>query len=157
MTRVLTEMTQKVMFAVEEDSLADVWNSMLTLGVRHIPVVRKKQVVGILSDRDVLLLAKKSEGGRLSLPEKAVKEVMTRDVITCGVHDTIGQVAEKMLRERIDALPVVSETGNLIGIITSTDLIRLLQTRDGEILQELPFKWEIRSLLSQRPWRPAVA
>jgi CBS domain-containing protein len=157
MTRVVTEMTQKVMFALEKDQLADVWVSMLSLGVRHVPVVREEKVVGIISDRDILLLGRPEKGGKLSLPAKTMEEVMTREVISCGVGDSIGKVAATMVKERIDALPVVTEKGKLIGIITSTDLLRLLQNRDGDLTKELPFRWEVQSLLGARPWRPATA
>ena len=157
MTKVITEMTQDVMFALEKDLIADVWGSMLSLNVRHIPVLRGDIVVGILSDRDILRIGQSEKDGKLKLPAKTVEQIMTRDVITCGVHESIGHVANLMVKERIDAVPVVTKSGKLIGILTSTDLLRLLVNRDTETVETLPFRWEIQSLLAKIPWRPATA
>jgi CBS domain-containing protein len=156
MTKVSGEMTLKVMFALETDSLDDVWNTMIALGVRHVPVVRDQKLVGILSDRDFLRFAKQRKGGQLCIPHRSVGEVMTKDVVTCCVSDTIGKVAGILVERKIDALPVVDNSRKLIGIITSTDLLRLLRQRDGIALRELPLQWEPEALLSTG-WRPAVA
>lgn len=156
MTKVMTEMTERVMYAVEGDPLSDVWASMQALGVRHIPVLREGKVIGILSDRDFLFIGRPGRNGAVHLPLKAVEDVMTREVVTCCIHDTIGRIADIMVQDKIDALPVVTPEKRLVGIITSTDLLRLLKTSEGELSRELPLKWETRPLLAEKAWRPCA-
>jgi CBS domain-containing protein len=156
MKKVLGEMTRKVMYALEGDRLDDVWALMNAAGVRHIPVTRGHKVVGILSDRDVLRLGKRSRRGSLRVPHCLVGDVMTKDVVTCSTTDTIGNVAAVFLEKKIDALPVTLENGELLGIITSTDLLRLLRDAQGELGHSLPFEWE-PTHLAHDGWRPGAA
>ncbi len=148
-------MTRKVTFALETDLVDRVWNAMNALGVRHVPVTRNRKVVGILSDRDILKLAKEDPDGRLKVPSRLVGEVMTKDVFTCHTRSSIGEVAKIFIDKKIDSLPVVHEGGELVGIITTTDLLRLLCEMEGELFRELPFKWDPELLVTDQ-WRPAA-
>jgi CBS-domain-containing membrane protein len=147
MSTVRYEMTSKVTFARETDDIQQAHQSMRALGVRHVPVTRNGHVVGILSDRDILLHARLDEQGTLKVPGKKVAEVMTKEVITCRDGDSVADCIDSLLRHRINALPVVDSAGKLLGIVTSTDLLRLLKDKDWEPRQRLPFKWETIPLL----------
>ncbi len=97
--------------------------------IRHLPVVERDRLVGIITDRDI----------RLNLPSPAtslsiweinyllarltVGEVMTKPVVTTEPDRPVEDAARLMLERRIGALPVV-EDGRLVGIITETDLLR---------------------------------
>ncbi len=153
MNKVLGEMTRKVIYVLETDYLDDVWTLMHAAGVRHIPVTRNQKVVGILSDRDLLRLGRESRKAGLKVPHCRVAEVMTRDVVTCRTTDSIAAVAATFLEKKIDALPVIQEGGSLVGIITSTDLMRLLCDSKSELGHALPFNWEPLHL-SECSWRP---
>src|SRR5512136_1115477 len=52
-------------------------------------------------------------------------DVMTRDVITVKKETTIRELAEIFARDRISSCPVVNDAGDIIGIVTETDLIEL--------------------------------
>lgn len=149
MTKVCTEMTRRVSYALETDDIQDTYRAMQALGVRHVPVTRQGRVVGILSDRDILLLAKPSAEGTPVVPSKRVDLVMTKEVVTCREDDSIGSCVDALLRHHIDSLPVVDSAGKLVGILTTTDLLRLLRDRDWEVQKKLPFKWESIPLLTQ--------
>lgn len=153
MKKVASEMTRKVVYALESDYLDDVWYSMRGIGVRHIPVLKDHKVVGILSDRDILRWGKQKKSGGLYVPHRLIGDLMTHPVRTCTLNDSIGKVAETMLEHKIDALPVTAENGDLIGIITSTDLLRLVSEKGGDLLQELPFPWDPEGLQKEH-WRP---
>ena len=75
-------------------------------------------------------------------------EIMSRNVITCRESDTIPHCIDIMLRERIDCLPVVSHDDKLVGLITSTDLLKLLREIDRPTKEPLPFRWEIAPLMA---------
>jgi CBS domain-containing protein len=158
MTRVSSEMTRKVTYALEDDNIERTYQAMRALGVRHVPVTRLGRLVGILSDRDILLHAHPDRHGTVVVPSKPVEAVMTKDVITCHEDEGIGSCVDKLLQHKIDALPVVNSSGKLVGILTTTDMLRLLRDRDWEPKKPLPFKWESIPLLTQwSNWREATA
>jgi CBS domain-containing protein len=77
-------------------------------------------VDGVLSERDIVIaLGDRSE----DLLERTVEEVMTRNVITCGPDDTVGELMAEMTNRRIRHLPVVKD-GTLRGIVSIGDLVK---------------------------------
>lgn len=111
-------------------------------GFRHLPVVEKGSVVGIVSDRDLRLATSwlgsnsRLEGvdGEEVPGVKRVREIMTSPVHTLPRTAFPGGAAQDMLDRQIGAIPVV-EDGELVGIVTETDLLRafleLCRLNDG--------------------------
>jgi acetoin utilization protein AcuB len=124
--------------------------------IRHIPVVEKGRLVGIVSDRDL-----RDASPVLGDPERTrtlqeirVGDVMTREVIMVDPQDSIENAAQEMYEQKIQSLPVVAEgpvTGvrpavteeELLGIITSSDMMRALVTLAG--LPEPGSRVEVRA------------
>jgi CBS domain-containing protein len=79
-----------------------------------------KSVIGILSERDILHAL--AEHGTALLALKA-EDLMTREVLTCGLEDTLQSVMVKMTHRRIRHLPVV-EQGQLAGIVSIGDAVK---------------------------------
>lgn len=105
--------------------------------IRHVIVLENGELVGIVSDRD-LRDASPALGDnvdqRTELEKLRVGDVMTPDPITVHPQDLVGFAAQEMYERKIDALPVISEEGDeeeLIGIVTSTDVMRALVTLTG--------------------------
>jgi acetoin utilization protein AcuB len=99
-------------------------------GVRHLPVVQRERVVGIISDRDVriddaslTLLAEASHLDEVTGLGRPVELVMTAPPHTIGPDEPIEAAARTMLSRRISALPVVDEDQRLVGMITTTDCL----------------------------------
>ena len=99
--------------------------------IRRLPVIYKRKLVGIVTNGDVRE-AQASNATILSVYELnylldwlPAKEFMAYEPITISPHATIGEAARLMLQHKIGGLPVV-EDGELVGIITETDLCRLL-------------------------------
>lgn len=88
---------------------------------RHLPVVEAGQLVGIISDRDLLLAC---GGGEEDHPgaQRSVREIMNPDVLAIDLETTIREASAMLYAHRIGALPVV-EAGKLLGIVTETDLL----------------------------------
>ena len=139
--RVADEMTRHPVVIAPHQAAAEAITIMRRAGVRHLPVVDGRgTIVGMLSDRDLLREGLLGWGddpgdsrGRASqrVAQSPVESVMTRGVHTCRPGDRLGDIAEQMVRRRIDALPVVDGSGALLGIITSTDLLLHIRREEG--------------------------
>lgn len=99
--------------------------------IRHLPVVEKGELIGIISDRD-LKRAMAPSATTLEVPELnflldqlSAAEIMTRTVITIAPTVPVEEAARLMVKEKISALPV-TEGIRLIGIVTETDVLELL-------------------------------
>jgi acetoin utilization protein AcuB len=98
------------------DSLQTVASMMQRGGFRRVPVVDDGKLVGIISDRDV-----RAHGGYLELTK--VTAAMTSDPKTVTPQMSVEDAARLMIAHKIGGLPVV-ENGNLVGIITTTDVLK---------------------------------
>lgn len=93
---------------------------MAQLGVRRAPVMDNGRLVGIISYSDLRALSAADIAGR------PAGEIMTIDPLTVSPYDTIGRAAQVMLQHRIGGLPVVDNHGALVGIITESDIFKLV-------------------------------
>ncbi len=98
--------------------------------VRHLPVVQGERLVGIVSDRDLRLdqdaIDRLARGGSARPVEGEVRWVMSRPVHTAAPDDELASAADRLLAERISALPVVDEEDRPVGILTTTDCLLAL-------------------------------
>jgi len=133
--RVEDIMTSKV-FTVEPQDLIDrAFFLILYEGIRHLPVVEKGKVVGIISDRDMYkALGPKSNSNaievgsnnaELHVTPKKVQHIMHRGVVTVQRETYASIAAALMAEKRIGALPVVGKDNMLVGIISATDILRV--------------------------------
>ncbi len=126
--RAVDIMTRNVVSVSPNLSLPDAWGMMQQLRVRHLPVVEGNRLVGLLSDRDVLLHAINAPEGRIVVVHGVVGAVMTASPRVCSTKASVASLAQTMINDKINALPVVEDGdhGHLVGIVTSTDLFWLL-------------------------------
>ena len=130
--KVLDVMSTDIVTAGTSDPLNEAVNRMLERDVGCIVVAEKKVVVGIITKGDILKKAflKGGEAEKLS-----VKSVMTQLVVTITPDATLEDASKLMTEKHVSKLPVVKDN-NLVGIITSTDVIRAEPMQVG-YLQEL--------------------
>ena len=132
--RVEDLMTQKVFTVAPQDMIDRVFFLIHYEKVRHLPVVEKGKVVGIVSDRDLYkALGPKSNSSSITaegktelhvLPKK-VTHIMHRGVITVQSDTYASKAAALMAENRIGALPVIDNNNKLVGILSATDILRV--------------------------------
>lgn len=113
-------MEPDVTTVVEGDTLDLARQVMLWHGVRHLPVVRAGRLVGVLSEGGLLAhLSQFQEPGGL---KATVGQVMRTPVQTIHPSAPLADAAARMAVDKVDCLPVEKD-GELVGIVTSTDLL----------------------------------
>lgn len=105
-----------------ESRIQDAWKLMHDKRVRHIPICKGKEMVGLVTQKDLLV-----NSGNTSLLTLPVAEVMVFSVTTVQKDADAALAAQMMLDERISCLPVI-EGNQLVGIITESDFLdRLIE------------------------------
>ena len=104
---------------------------MKSEGVQRLPVLDGDgNLVGIISEKNITSAAADKEVSivefALLLSKIKVGDVMTKEVITVSVDDPVEMAARKMSDNDISILPVVDNNGKLVGVVSRSDLFRLL-------------------------------
>jgi acetoin utilization protein AcuB len=137
-------MTRSLITVSPDDSVEGAVRLLRQRGVRHLLVLKKGRLVGIVSDRDIKRALDPERAGRKKLMNLGglffllepilIREIMTRNVVTIGPELSIQEAASIMVTERFGALPVV-KNDEPVGIVTETDLLRYFAkseaVRDG--------------------------
>lgn len=124
-------MTKTVVTANEKDDLKTVVEKLKKNTIRHIPIVKGKEVIGIISRTDINRLTfgalfEGQEGADEAILDMlTVSQVMTSKPRTVSSDMIIKDLAEIFSKEDFHALPVVDD-GQLQGIVTTTDVIKYL-------------------------------
>lgn len=138
-------MTRKVVVAPARMPLDAAWAAMEARSIRHLPVVEGGRLVGMLSDRDVLLRATRDDEGRTIVPGIPLVLAMTAAPLVCAPQTKVSDIARIMIDRKIDAMPVV-DGERLVGLVTSTDLLALLV--EADTTQPLPFDFDLEEAAS---------
>ncbi len=113
---------------------------MLRRGVRHLPVVSGHRLAGILSDRDILLASGRLKNGTYVYPSLSVGEVMAVSPLSAEPGTPISDIAKTMVASKIDCVPIVIGHNDLVGLVTSTDLLLILTQMEEEAQPALTFQ-----------------
>jgi acetoin utilization protein AcuB len=104
--------------------------------IRQIPVVNGRDLLGIVTDRDLRSFLSGSLLGDPEARERAlrmpVRDVMTTEPIFISPNDDLEEAVELLIEEKIGGIPVVDETEGLVGIVTYIDLLRCFLNRIRE-------------------------
>ncbi|MBI5790881.1 MAG: CBS domain-containing protein [Rhodocyclales bacterium] len=112
-----------------DDSVTQAWRSLRDHGIHQAPVLDENgRLVGIVSERD-LLTAINVDGGRIveSLGRR-VRDVMTSPVVATAPITDIRRIASVMIDHGLDGVPIIGETGRLLGFVSRGDILRAVVT-----------------------------
>lgn len=125
-------MSQPVQAVDPKTSVGEAYNIMMQKNIRRLPVIEHNQLVGIVTLGD-LREARPSPATSLSIYELnyllsklTVGQVMTHNPYTVTVNTPIQKAARIMLERKVSGLPVVDENQAVVGVITESDVFRML-------------------------------
>jgi CBS domain-containing protein len=129
-------MTKRVRSMKAGDSVSAAYELMLKNDLRHVPVVdHHNKIIGIVSDRDILVDATRDIEERVHPSEMLISQIMNSSIVTCLVTDSLRKAIDLMLERKIHSIPIVDGKGILIGLVTSTDVLRLVSECDISAVQ----------------------
>lgn len=142
-------MSKNIITVDADDSMHDAIKRMKENKIRMLPVVRKGKLVGVVTDRD-LKQASASDATTLDVHELLylvsqikVKDIMTAKPITVPQNYTVEETAEILLKNKISGAPVTDQNGEIVGIITQTDLFRVLISLTGVGSRGIQFAFQL--------------
>ena len=137
-------MTRDVVTISPDTKLSEAHRILTDRQIRRLPVVKQGHLIGIVTLGDVRE-AEPSDATSLSiwevnylLSQLSIEKVMTKNPVVISLYATIAEAAWAMLEYKVSGLPVVDSVGNLVGIITESDIFRLVVQEWGKTEEELP-------------------
>ncbi len=133
-TTVKDVMTPRPTSIASDATVLEAARRMVTEDVGSLPVVREEEVVGMVTDRDLVLhvLAKDLDPHLV-----AVSEICTDTPITIGPEDELDVALQRMAKDQVRRLPVV-EGGRLVGILAQADVARTAHPEStGRLVEEI--------------------
>lgn len=127
-------MTRNPITVTPDTSAVEAYERMRQRNIHRLPVVEGGRLVGIVTRSDIEGIGSysRTEAGwhetRFELAGTSVEEVMTRDPVVVTPATSVRDAVSLMLQHHLSGLPVV-ENGQLVGIITETDIFRLVVER----------------------------
>ena len=117
-----------VTFSPKED-VRVAFNTLTDRKIRQAPVLENGKLAGIVTDRDLRLAVAET----LTEPGLTVGFVMTRNPVTVNENSLLKGAARVIGQNKFNALPVLSDSGELAGVLTTTDILNgLLRALDAE-------------------------
>lgn len=131
-TPISTIMTKNIIAVQRTDDLETAERLFKLHHIRHIPVVSGNVIIGMLSYTDLLRISfadavgdDETEVDTVVYNMFSIDQVMTKNVVVVNSHTSIKKVAQILANNEFHALPVV-DNGELVGIVTTTDLMQYM-------------------------------
>lgn len=122
-------MSYRVETVTAVTTIADAWDEFMRHGFRHLPVLHNEtgSLIGILSERDILRAAGTPDHtpGK-SIRDEPVSTIMATPVFSARPTTKIRDIAKVLFAERIGAMIITDDSNALVGIITRSDILRVL-------------------------------
>ena len=143
-TKVREVMTDRPRCVTPETPVSEAARLMKSEDVGSLPILDGDRLVGIVTDRDIVIQAVAEEKDPRGMP---VREVASQDVVTVGQDEDLSEALNRMASNQVRRIPVVDDDDRLVGIVTQADVAREAKDKDsGQLLQEI----------SQTPTGPRV-
>jgi CBS domain-containing protein len=133
--RIQDVMTADVSFVRPDTPILEIARKMRDGDIGSTPVVEDERLVGMVTDRDVVVRVI-AEGG--DVRTKTARDAMSPGILYCLVDDSVEAVLENMGDQQIRRLPVIDRQKRLVGVVSLGDLaLSGKRKAAGEALQEI--------------------
>jgi CBS domain-containing protein len=126
---VLQSNNQVLASCTPDEPILTISERLSTLNIGAMPVCgADASLIGVISERDIMRGFARN-GAKLT--ERYVRDLMTREVVTCAADDSVSEAESRMNKHRIRHLPVV-DGGKLVGMLSIRDVMasRLQESRN---------------------------
>lgn len=145
-------MSKEVITVEADDTMQNAIYTLQEQNIKMLPVMDDVKLVGIITDRD-LKKASPSDATTLDMHELLfliskikVRDLMKEPVFTARPDDTVEEAAALLLEKKISGLPVIDEQNRLVGIITRSDIFRVLLSLSGLGKKGIQFAIRIKDM-----------
>jgi CBS domain-containing protein len=146
-------MTQEVVSVAPETPVSEIANLLYKYKISGVPVVQGNKIVGIVTEEDLIMrdaIIREPHvinvfdsvfylGNRREFSEEmrhvlatTAAELMTKRVYTIAATASVETLASLMIKHEINPVPVVDATGNLCGVVSRADIVRLMALERDE-------------------------
>lgn len=126
--KVIDVMTREPLTVTPSENVGQAEELMTENRIRQLPVVKGRELIGIITDRDIRSFL---AGSAVSSPEEReqalrtkITDLMTTDPLTLEPDDELQDAVELLVEEKIGGVPVVDPAEGLVGIVTYVDVLR---------------------------------
>jgi len=122
-------MQPRVITVNADDEVTRAWQILVEHQIHQAPVVNAGfQLIGIVNDRNLLTTLNVEEGKVRDVLAKRVQDVMTTPVVAANPATDIRRIARVMLDRDVGGVPIVNDTGRLVGFVSQSDILRAVVT-----------------------------
>jgi CBS domain-containing protein len=134
-TKVHEIMTARPRAVTPDTPVSEAAQLMEEEDVGSLPVLDGEELVGMVTDRDIVIRAVAKGKDPRGMP---VRDVATREVVTVNADDSLGDALDLMAAHQVRRLPVVSEDRQLVGVLSQADAaIHAKEKQVGEMLEDI--------------------
>jgi CBS-domain-containing membrane protein len=142
--RVREVMTSEVATMAPQTPLSELLKLLLDKGIKAVPVVQNRKVVGMVTGGDLLQRAgmdlrvslhealpedmRGEQVRKLDMAGKTARDVMSGPVVTITIRAKVPEAAALMASRKLKRLPVVDDAGELVGIVSRIDILKTIAT-----------------------------
>lgn len=120
-------MTREVISITPETKLIEAIDLLIDHKISGVPVVDSGgNLAGLVTEKDLLVAY--DFLGEIKAPQTAVKEFMTKDLISVGEEAMVSDISQILVRENIRRVPVVKEK-KVIGIVARRDILKYFRRK----------------------------
>jgi len=131
--KVAEVMTESPLTVEPDDTIGHADEIMVEHGIRQLPVVGDKELIGIITERDIRSFLSGRLFGTPQERDQAlstkVAAIMTSQPISLSPDDELRDAVELLIEQKIGGIPVVDEEEGLVGIVTYVDILRCFLER----------------------------
>lgn len=149
-------MTKDLMTIQPDTPLDAVYRIMAIRDIRHMPVVKDGELLGLVMKEDVMRELTRVQAAHAGekVPDYPGVEVAMSKPITISLDASLGSVTALLLRNKASALAVIDEQGRLAGLVTESDIFRLVMMYASDVPEKKMVTLKSGQEIYLRPARP---